>query len=128
MLLLLLLLLLQLAVPPTQTRVHVCRYLRWLQAGVFQPIFRTHICEGGQNWVWTYANFPLMQGAFHLRNALVPYIYTASFTACVRGGCAVVRAGGPSAWRAGPPLCVCMCMCVCVCVYVFVCVCACMCV
>lgn len=60
-------------------------YLRWLQAGVFQPIFRTHMCEGGDPRPWSYANFPLMQQAFQLRNALVPYLYTASNRAFFTG-------------------------------------------
>jgi alpha-glucosidase (family GH31 glycosyl hydrolase) len=60
-------------------------YLRWLQAGVFQPIFRTHMCSGGDPRPWSYPNFPLLRDAFLLRNSLVPYLYTASFKAYQHG-------------------------------------------
>jgi alpha-glucosidase (family GH31 glycosyl hydrolase) len=53
--------------------------LRWLQFGVFSPIFRTH---GASQWnnerrIWKYSNFPLMLDACNLRYQLMPYIYTA---------------------------------------------------
>lgn len=53
--------------------------LRWLQFGVFSPIFRTH---GASQWnnerrIWKYSNFPLMLEACNLRYQLMPYIYTA---------------------------------------------------
>lgn len=52
--------------------------LRWMQFCVFQPIFRTHgssqsSCE---RRVWKMKNLDLQRQAFHLRYALVPYIYT----------------------------------------------------
>ena len=54
--------------------------LRWLQFGVFSPIFRTH---GASQWnnerrIWKYDNFPLMLEAVNLRYELMPYIYTAA--------------------------------------------------
>ena len=55
-------------------------YLRWLQYGVFSPIFRTHGASQANNErrIWTFDNFDLMNKAVKLRYSLVPYIYTAS--------------------------------------------------
>lgn len=52
--------------------------LRWIQAGVFTPIFRTHATSGtGINrMIWTYDNFPQLKAAVKLRYALFPYLYT----------------------------------------------------
>jgi len=61
------------------------RYARWLQAGVFQGIFRTHMASPGDPTPWRYSNFPVLREAFQLRNALGPYIYTAAFQAYKTG-------------------------------------------
>jgi len=52
-------------------------YLRWLQYGIFTPLFRTH-CDHCESRIWYYPNYPLMKQTFLFRNSLVPYIYTAS--------------------------------------------------
>ena len=54
--------------------------LRWLQFGVFSPIFRTHGASqaGNERRIWMYDNFPLMLEACQLRYQLMPYIYTAA--------------------------------------------------
>ena len=54
--------------------------LRWLQFGVFSPIFRTHGASqwGNERRIWKYSNFPLMLEACNLRYQLMPYIYTAA--------------------------------------------------
>lgn len=55
-------------------------YLRWMQYGVFSPLFRTH----GSNYylierrIWKYSNFPQLLETVNLRYALMPYIYTAA--------------------------------------------------
>lgn len=55
-------------------------YLRWMQFGVFSPIFRTH----ATNWdnierrIWKYENFPSLLKTVELRYALFPYIYTSA--------------------------------------------------
>ncbi len=53
-------------------------YLRWIQYGVFTPIFRTHSANfpNIERRIWKYPNFPLMRDAVKLRYALFPYIYT----------------------------------------------------
>ncbi len=52
--------------------------LRWLQFGVFTPIFRTHAMKDGrvERQIWKFSNFPTMLEAVKLRYALFPYIYT----------------------------------------------------
>lgn len=52
--------------------------LRWVQYGVFTPIFRTHATRGQsiERRIWTYPNFPLFRESVKLRYALLPYIYT----------------------------------------------------
>ena len=54
-------------------------YLRWMQYGVFTPVFRTHATnwEGIERRIWKYENFPLLLETVKLRYALMPYIYTA---------------------------------------------------
>ena len=54
-------------------------YLRWMQYGVFTPIFRTHATNwpGIERRIWKYENFPLLLETVKLRYALMPYIYTA---------------------------------------------------
>lgn len=61
------------------------RYNRWLQAGVFQGIFRTHQSAPGDPTPWHYPNFPILRKAFQLRSALGPYIYSAAFDAWQTG-------------------------------------------
>lgn len=52
--------------------------LRWMQFGVFTPIFRTHATKGGhiERRIWTYDNFPMINQTVKLRYALFPYLYT----------------------------------------------------
>lgn len=52
--------------------------LRWIQFGVFTPIFRTHATNDKriERRIWKFENFPLMREAVRLRYALFPYIYT----------------------------------------------------
>jgi alpha-glucosidase len=55
-------------------------YTRWIQWGVFSPILRTHSSPDpeAERRIWAYPEpySDLMRDAFHLRYALVPYIYT----------------------------------------------------
>jgi len=66
-------------------------YLRWMQASIFHPIFRTHVSDGGDPSPWVYPNFELMQQAFQFRNALVPYLYTAAAISGYKAGILPVR-------------------------------------
>ncbi len=52
--------------------------LRWVQYGVFSPIFRTHATNDSriERRLWKFPNFPEMLKAMKLRYALFPYIYT----------------------------------------------------
>lgn len=52
--------------------------LRWIQFGVFTPIFRSHATKDDriERRMWKFSNFPLMRDAVKLRYALFPYIYT----------------------------------------------------
>lgn len=52
--------------------------LRWLQFGVFTPIFRTHATKDSrvERRIWKFSNFPLLLDAVRLRYTLFPYIYT----------------------------------------------------
>ena len=52
--------------------------LRWIQFGVFTPIFRTHATKDPriERRVWKYDNFPLILDAIRLRYTLFPYFYT----------------------------------------------------
>ena len=54
--------------------------LRWLQFGVFSPIFRTHGASqaGNERRIWMYPNFPQLLSCVNLRYRLIPYIYTAA--------------------------------------------------
>lgn len=51
---------------------------RWLQFGVFTPIFRTHATKDVriERQIWKFPNFPTMLESVKLRYALFPYIYT----------------------------------------------------
>lgn len=52
--------------------------LRWVQFGVFTPIFRTHATKGTQinRLLWTYDNRESLNNAVKLRYAMFPYLYT----------------------------------------------------
>ena len=52
--------------------------LRWIQFGVFTPIFRTHATNDSriERQIWKFPNFPDMLQAVKLRYELFPYIYT----------------------------------------------------
>jgi hypothetical protein len=67
-----------------QTQRDPEQFLRWLQFGVFSPIFRTH-CDHCEIRPWLYANFEALAPVYRLRNALVPYLYTAQFKATTTG-------------------------------------------
>ena len=56
-------------------------YTRWLQYGVFTPIFKTHSTESAylERKIWCYpSHFEYMREAINLRYALTPYIYNAA--------------------------------------------------
>ena len=56
-------------------------YLRWLQYGVFTPIFKTHCTKDRaiERRIWQFPDHMFdMRAAMHLRYALVPYIYGAA--------------------------------------------------
>lgn len=52
--------------------------LRWMQFGVFTPIFRSHATKDDriERRIWKFSNFPDMLAAVKLRYSLFPYIYT----------------------------------------------------
>lgn len=54
--------------------------LRWIQFGVFTPIFRTHATKDSriERQIWKFPNFPDLREAVKLRYALFPYIYTSA--------------------------------------------------
>ena len=65
--------------------------LRWLQFGTFSPILRTHCDPACDRYVWTfYHHFDHMRATMRLRDALVPYIYTAGLSA-YRTGVSLLR-------------------------------------
>jgi len=55
-------------------------YTRWLQFGAFSPILRTHTTKNpeSERRIWAYPEpySDIMRGTYHLRYALLPYIYT----------------------------------------------------
>jgi len=55
-------------------------YARWIQFGVFSPILRTHTTKNpdSERRIWAYPEpySDIMRDSFHLRYALLPYIYT----------------------------------------------------
>ena len=56
-------------------------YTRWMQTGVFTPIFRTHTTKDRrlERRIWKFADhFLTLREAFRLRYRLGPYIYTAA--------------------------------------------------
>lgn len=56
-------------------------YTRWLQYGVFTPIFRTHCTKDPriERYLWNFpAHLFIMRDAIRLRYTLAPYIYNAA--------------------------------------------------
>ncbi len=55
-------------------------YTRWLQFGAFSPILRTHTTKNpdSERRIWAYPEpySDIMRGIYHLRYALLPYVYT----------------------------------------------------
>ena len=55
-------------------------YTRWLQFGAFSPILRTHTTKNpdSERRIWAYPEpySDIMRSIYHLRYALLPYIYT----------------------------------------------------
>ncbi|MBP5225807.1 MAG: hypothetical protein J6336_00305 [Kiritimatiellae bacterium] len=63
---------------------------RWMQCGVFTPIFRTHPSKDSlaERRPWKYADhFFILREAYRLRYRLAPYIYTAARAAYDTGVC-----------------------------------------
>ena len=63
---------------------------RWMQCGVFTPIFRTHPSKDSlaDRRPWKYADhFFILREAYRLRYRLAPYIYTAARQAYDTGVC-----------------------------------------
>lgn len=58
-------------------------YTRWIQWGIFSPIFRTHCTATPaiERRIWAYPdeNFNIMRDAYLLRYSLVPYIYNEAY-------------------------------------------------
>lgn len=54
--------------------------LRWLQFGVYTPIFRTHATNDGklERRIWKYKNFTKLREAVRQRYRITPYLYTAA--------------------------------------------------
>lgn len=67
-------------VPDSVKKIDPEMYTRWMQYGVFSPIFRTHSSKDPrlmkEIWNFTGDYFQALYGAIHLRYALNPYIYT----------------------------------------------------
>ena len=64
-------------------------YLRWMQYGVFSPIFRTHATNASniERRIWKFPNFEQLRSTVILRYALFPYIYTYAREAYDTGIC-----------------------------------------
>lgn len=63
--------------------------VRWMQAGVFFPFFRSHNhmeAKRREPYMVSEENLPHMQNALRLRYALIPYLYTTFFEAHRMGG------------------------------------------
>ena len=63
-------------------------YTRWLQYGVFTPIFKTHSTQNAklERKIWAYpTHYEYMLAAIRLRYTLSPYIYTAAHEAYETG-------------------------------------------
>ena len=64
--------------------------LRWIQFGAFSPILRTHCEPSCDRYVWEFPDFEDIRAALRLRDALVPFIYTAGRRA-IDSGISVVQ-------------------------------------
>jgi alpha-glucosidase (family GH31 glycosyl hydrolase) len=65
-------------------------YIRWIQFGVFQPIFRLH-SKRGMRLPWEYPDVKAQAEKFiRLRHALIPYTYTLAHESA-NGGLPIVR-------------------------------------
>lgn len=65
-------------------------YMRWVQFGTFQPIFRLH-SKRGKRLPWQYPNVSQQaKGFIRLRHALVPYTYSLAHESST-GGMPIVR-------------------------------------
>ena len=55
-------------------------FTRWIQFGAFSPILRTHTTKNpeAERRIWAYPEpySDIMRSTFHLRYAMIPYIYT----------------------------------------------------
>ena len=63
-------------------------YTRWMQFGVFTPIFKTHSTRNGNLdcRIWVFPDYyDYLKQAIQLRYALTPYIYDAAHEATVSG-------------------------------------------
>ena len=64
-------------------------WLRWIQFGVFSPVFRTHCNDGCSCQPWDFmvdgTYEAAITAAFQLREQLMPYIYTAAHEAYATG-------------------------------------------
>ena len=67
-------------IPEDQKKIDPEMYTRWMQYGVFSPIFRTHSTKdprmNKEVWNFTGDYFDALQAAIRLRYDLAPYIYT----------------------------------------------------
>lgn len=67
-------------VPDSLKKIDPEMYTRWMQYGVFSPIFRTHSSKDPrlkkEVWNFTGDYYQALYDAIHLRYALDPYIYT----------------------------------------------------
>src|SRR5438445_744611 len=60
-------------------------YMRWIQFGTFQPIFRTH-SDHGYRYPWDYPNVQAQaEQFFRLREALIPFTYSLAYQATTTG-------------------------------------------
>jgi len=63
-----------------QKKIDPEMYIRWMQYGVFSPVFRTHSSKdprlNKEAWNFTGDYFDALQNAIHQRYELAPYIYT----------------------------------------------------
>ncbi|MEN6385833.1 MAG: TIM-barrel domain-containing protein [Phycisphaerales bacterium] len=57
-------------------------YTRWIQWGIFSPVFRTHATANAdierRPWAYPMEYFQAMRASYDLRYALLPYIYTSA--------------------------------------------------
>ncbi|MDD4968982.1 MAG: glycoside hydrolase family 31 protein [Paludibacter sp.] len=67
-------------IPDDLKKIDPEMYTRWMQYGVFSPMFRTHSSKDPrlkkEIWNFTGDYFEALQGAIRLRYDLAPYIYT----------------------------------------------------